>query len=63
MKKIQAGMTVENFINDLNTNFDELSTNIDDVSKNANVQRTIILSTSLPSGGKDGDIWIVYEQN
>jgi len=27
----------------------------------SNVVRNITLSTSAPSGGSDGDVWLVYE--
>ena len=55
LDKISTG-TVENFLTTINSNFDK-------IQKDPNITRTITFSTDMPSGGKDGDIWIVYEGN
>ena len=57
LTNITGGKTVEDFLTDLNNNF-----NI--IKNDANVSRTITFSTNEPNAqtaGKNGDIWIVYE--
>lgn len=61
LKVIEAGKKVSDFIEDLNTNFSAIE-NIIDNNENINKTITITSSDQSPSGGKNGDIWIVYEQ-
>ena len=48
--------TVEDFLTAINSNFDT-------IQKDPNITRMITFSKNLPSGGNNGDIWIVYEDN
>lgn len=57
IKPIEAGKKVSEFIQALNDNFDQIT----DLKNHNNITRTITISQSNPNGGKDGDIWIVYE--
>lgn len=56
LTKIQAGQTVENFLNDINDNFAKMQTTIE------GAPTTITISKDTPVGGQHGDIWIVYEE-
>lgn len=77
IKTIEAGKTVSGFISDLNNNFDALKGQIDNqtnakqnkifIAKNGdtvkvnNVDYIKINDEGVPTGGKNGDILIVYE--
>lgn len=56
LTKIQAGQTVENFLNDINDNFAKIQTTIE------GAPTKITISEDAPVGGQHGDIWIVYEK-
>ena len=60
-KVIKSG-TVEGFLDDINDNFKTMQEAIETIQTNPNVTRTITVSTDTPSGGTNGDIWIVYEE-
>lgn len=45
----------------LNGKVDETNGAVTTASTSLNVVRNITLSTSAPSGGADGDVWLVYE--
>lgn len=57
LKKITAGQTVGEFLNDLNYNFENVQVKIE------NAPKSITISDVEPvdGQGKPGDIWIVYE--
>ena len=52
-------------VTNLQTNLDgkvsETNGAVTTASTGSNVVRNITLSTSAPSGGSDGDVWLVYE--
>ena len=56
LTEIQAGQTVERFLNDINENFNKVQIAI------AGAPKTITFSTESPTGGQHGDIWIQYEE-
>lgn len=73
MVKIQAGKSVNAFLNDINSNFDEITqTHTDELPKkqdkifiatnNDTVGDNIEIINGVPSGGKNGDILIIYEK-
>ena len=75
IKTVEAGKTVSGFISDLNNNFDALKGQIDNqtnakqnkifIAKNngiVTVGDDIKVINGVPTGGKNGDILIVYEE-
>ena len=75
IKTIEAGKPVSNFISDLNDNFNALKGQIDNqtnakqnkifIAKNSGtvtVGDDIKVINGMPTGGKNGDILIVYEE-
>jgi hypothetical protein len=62
----QSGITIEQSqVTGLSTSLagkvDEVNGAVTTASTSATVVRNITLSTSEPTGGMDGDVWLVYE--
>lgn len=74
MKTIQAGKPVSEFLNDINTNFQEITDSMTELFKKQNkifvatnsgtvqVGDDIEVINGVPTGGQHGDILIVYEE-